>query len=127
MSLEVRYNFPDAPPMPGLRFRPLAGESDADQLFTVYAPCVEVDGIDPLMLERGRAEIDEVSVRPGWRRGGVARALLSEALLALRERGVDEVRLNTVAEFRTRAMDLYESLGFRVLKRFPRYRKPPQV
>jgi hypothetical protein len=34
-------------------------------------------------------------------------------------------RLNTVAEFRTRARDLYYSQGFRVLKEFPRYRKSP--
>jgi len=33
------------------------------------------------------------------------------------------VRLHTVAEFPTRARDLYASLGFRVLKESPRYRK----
>lgn len=34
------------------------------------------------------------------------------------------IRLHIVAEFKTRARDLYQSLGFRVLKEFPRYRKP---
>lgn len=105
----------------------LAGKAHDPGLWRVAWVGDEVVGQVIPVIERGRAEIDEVSVRPGWRRGGVARALLSDALMGLRERGIDVVRLNTVAEFRTRAMDLYESLGFRVLKRFPRYRKPPQV
>lgn len=70
------------------------------------------------------ADIFEVSVRPAWRRRGLARALLSRALHLVRERGASTVRLSTVAEFRTRAKDLYYSVGFRMLKEFPRYRKP---
>jgi GNAT superfamily N-acetyltransferase len=66
-----------------------------------------------------------ISVRPAWRRQGLARALLTRALWDLRGRGVDVIRLNTVAEFRTRALDLYYSVGFRVLKEFPRHRKSP--
>jgi len=77
------------------------------------------------MFERGRAVIDEVSVRPAWRRRGLARALLTRALRDLRSRGVAVVRLNTNAQFRTRARDLYTSLGFRVVKEFPHYRKSP--
>ncbi len=69
--------------------------------------------------------IHEVSVRPAWRWRGLARALLSRALLDLRERGAAVIRLNIVAEFRTRASDLYRSVGFRALKEFPRYRKSP--
>ncbi len=63
-------------------------------------------------------------MRPAWRRRGVARALLTAALLGLRDRGVSVVRLHTVREFPTRAWQLYEELGFRTLKEFPRYRKP---
>lgn len=83
----------------------------------------EVAGQVIPVIERGRAEIYEVSVRPAYRRRGLARALLTRALLDLRARGVDVVRLHTVAEFPTRARELYEALGFRVLKEFPRYRK----
>lgn len=101
----------------------LAGEAYDPALWRVAWAGDEVVGQVLPMIERGRAEIDEVSVRPGWRRGGVARSLLSVALLGLRERGVEVVRLHTVAEFQTRAVDLYQSLGFRVLKEFPRYRK----
>jgi ribosomal protein S18 acetylase RimI-like enzyme len=77
------------------------------------------------MIERGRAVIDEVSVRPAWRRRGLALALLTCALRDLRSRGTGIVRLSTTAEFRTRARDLYTSIGFRVIKEFPRYRKSP--
>jgi mycothiol synthase len=76
------------------------------------------------IIEDGRAAVFEVSVRPEWRRHGLARALLLRALYALRARGVDVIRLHTSANFRTRARDLYQSVGFRVLKEFPRYRKP---
>ncbi len=75
------------------------------------------------LIERGRAEIYEVSVRPAYRRRGLARALLARQLDALRARGVAVVRLHTMAEFPTQAVNLYHSLGFRVLKEFPRYRK----
>ncbi len=83
----------------------------------------EVAGQVIPLIERGRAEIYEVSVRPAYRRRGLARALLSRALLDLEARGVGVVRLGTVAEFPTRAVELYQSLGFRILKEFPRYRK----
>ncbi len=76
-------------------------------------------------IENDQAEVFEVSVRPAWRRRKLGRALLSRALHGLRERGVQVIRLHTVAEFRTRASDLYRSVGFRVLKEFPRYRKSP--
>ena len=77
------------------------------------------------LIESGRALMYDISVRPAWRRQGLARALLTRALWDLRGRGMDVIRLNTVAEFRTRARDLYYSVGFRVLKDFPRYRKSP--
>ncbi len=70
-----------------------------------------------------RAEVFEVDVLPEYRRIGLARALLCRALRALQQRQVPVIRLHTVYEFRTRARDLYSSVGFRVLKTFPRYRK----
>jgi len=69
------------------------------------------------------AEVFEVSVRPAWRRRGLARALLSRALRELQARGVAAIHLQTVDEFRTRAKDLYSSVGFQRVKAFPRYRK----
>lgn len=92
-------------------------------LFQVAWDGLEVAGQVIPIIERGRAEIHEVSVRPAYRRRGLARALLTRALLELRARGVAVVRLHTMAEFPTQAYQLYEALGFRTVKRFPRYRK----
>ncbi len=78
------------------------------------------------VFERGCAVIDEVSVRPPWRRRGLARALLVRALQAVRAHGAPRVRLYTVAEFPTRARDLYASLGFQVIKSLYHFRKTPR-
>jgi ribosomal protein S18 acetylase RimI-like enzyme len=72
----------------------------------------------------GRAEVFEVSVGAAWRRQGLGRALLSRTLQILVERQVKVLRLYTNESFRTRAQDLYRSVGFRLVKKFPRYRKP---
>ena len=61
----------------------------------------EVAGQVLCKIERGRGEVYEVSVRPQWRRRGVARGLLAFGLRALQQRGVSTVRLHTVAEFPT--------------------------
>jgi ribosomal protein S18 acetylase RimI-like enzyme len=93
-------------------------------LFQVAWAGDEVAGQVIPLIERGRAEIYEVSVRPAYRRRGLARALLARQLDVLRARGVAIVRLHTMAEFPTRAVDLYRDLGFETVKVFPRYRKP---
>jgi ribosomal protein S18 acetylase RimI-like enzyme len=77
------------------------------------------------LVERGRATMYDISVRPHYRRRELARALLTRALWDLRGRGLEVIRVNTIAEFQTRAKDLYTSVGFRLLKEFPRYRKSP--
>lgn len=87
----------------------------------------EVAGQVLCKIERGRGEVYEVSVRPVWRRRGLARGLLAYGLRALQQRGVQIVRLHTVAEFPTQAKNLYGSVGFRVRKEFPRYRKPKET
>jgi mycothiol synthase len=109
-----------------------AGEYVASWLSPTHDPTLwqvawdgaRVAGQVMAVIEKGRAEVFEVSVPPEWRRQGLARALLLRALRILRDRGVAVIRLHTNAAFRTRARDLYESVGFRVLKEFPRYRKP---
>jgi ribosomal protein S18 acetylase RimI-like enzyme len=84
----------------------------------------QVAGLVIPLVERGRGEIYEVGVHPSFRRRGLARALLCRALRGLRERGIDTIRLHTNDDFPTRAKDLYRSVGFRLAKEFPRYRKP---
>lgn len=85
----------------------------------------EVAGQVFLVIENGQVYVNQVSIRPVWRRKGLARALLIRALRDMRERGEELIWLDTYAEYQTRAMNLYRSLGFYVAKEFPRYRKSP--
>ena len=39
---------PDAPPVPGLAFRPIRGESDAQALYAVHVGRMAHDGVDPV-------------------------------------------------------------------------------
>lgn len=84
----------------------------------------EIAGVVVAGLGEDRAELEEVSVRPAFRRRGLARALLVDTLEELLERGPIEIRVCTDDGFRTRAIELYRSLGFRPVKEHPRYRKP---
>jgi mycothiol synthase len=70
-----------------------------------------------------RGWLDRVSVRRPWRRRGVARALMTAAMIELRRRGMESAALGVDAENPTGAMGLYEALGFRVDKRAAAYRK----
>ncbi|WP_165956464.1 GNAT family N-acetyltransferase [Kribbella antibiotica] len=64
-----------------------------------------------------------VGVRADWRRRGLASALLRANHAQLWENGVREASLWTVAENPTGSVALYESLGYQVVEREPRYRK----
>jgi mycothiol synthase len=83
----------------------------------------EIAGQVFLVIDNGEVYVDQVSIRPGWRRNGLARALLIRALRDMREQGEEKIWLDTYAEYLTRAKDLYRSLGFYDVKEFPRYRK----
>ena len=75
-------------------------------------------------IAHGRGEVGEVSVRKPYRGTGLARALLTRGLAALRARGAHPIRLFCRADNRFGAPHLYRSAGFRDLKTFVRYRKP---
>lgn len=84
----------------------------------------EVAGAALCRLVKGRGEVEELSVRVPWRRRGLGRFLLVSGLRTLRESGVGSARLRTGAANPYRAWALYESVGFRRLKEYVRYRKP---
>lgn len=65
-----------------------------------------------------------VSVRRAWRGRGLARALVSQSLIALRERGMTEAVLGVDADNPTGALGVYEANGFAVHQRELTYRKP---
>ncbi len=71
-----------------------------------------------------RGWLDRVSVRRPWRRRGVARALMTAAMMELRRRGMESVALGVDSENPTGALGLYEDHGFRLHKRAAAYRKP---
>jgi len=83
----------------------------------------EIAGQVQVVQFKGRGEVAEVSVGAPYRGRGLGQALVSRALLALREQGIQEARIHTLAENPHQSWHLYEKVGFRVLKRFPRYRK----
>lgn len=73
---------------------------------------------------RKRGYTEGISVRRPWRKRGLARALLTRSLQMFKDMGMTEAALGVDPENRTGALRLYESVGFRVVKRFSTYRKP---
>ncbi|HEX9989423.1 MAG TPA: GNAT family N-acetyltransferase [Chloroflexia bacterium] len=64
-----------------------------------------------------------ISVRRPWRRRGLARALLARSLQMHKELGMTQAALSVDSQNPAGALQLYESMGFRVLIRMPTYRK----
>jgi mycothiol synthase len=83
----------------------------------------QVAGQVLLVRENGEVYVSQVSVRPAWRRMGLARALLVRALHAARRNPEDHIWIDTYAEYSSRAVDLYTELGFKLQKEYGRYRK----
>jgi mycothiol synthase len=65
-----------------------------------------------------------VSVRRPWRGRGLARALVSQSLIAFRDRGMTDAILGVDADNPTGALGVYEANGFVVHQREYAYRKP---
>lgn len=73
---------------------------------------------------RKRGYTENISVAKAYRRRGLARALLGRSLRQMKERGMEEAALYVHTENPHRAMHLYESMGFREVRRQTRYLKP---
>ena len=65
----------------------------------------------PLAYTRTWWEVDQLGVRPEWRRRGVARALLAAVAAAALDAGVGELQLTTWS-FNTGAREAWLNLGF---------------
>lgn len=76
------------------------------------------------MLGVKQGILDSVFTRRGWRRRGLARALIGRSLRLLRESGMTSAVLGVDAENPSGALGLYESFGFEVQARFIGWRKP---
>jgi len=74
--------------------------------------------------DRKRGYTEGICVRRPWRRRGLARALIARSFQVLKDRGMIEVALGVDTENPNGALRLYESLGFRPVKRHTIFRKP---
>ncbi len=92
-----------------------------DEVAGSVLPAIYPDDNAVSGVERGW--LDRVSVRRPWRHRGVGRALVVAALHGLRTRGMDRANLGVDAANPTGALGLYESLGFRTVRRGMAYRK----
>ena len=73
---------------------------------------------------RLRGYTEWISVRRPWRKRGLARALLARSLRMHKDLGMNEAALSVDSQNSTGALQLYESMGFRMVTRTPTYRKP---
>jgi ribosomal protein S18 acetylase RimI-like enzyme len=70
-----------------------------------------------------RGWVENISVRRPWRRRGLARALIAASFPLLRARGMTEGALGVDTENPTGALRVYESCGFRAVKRDTVFRR----
>jgi len=75
-------------------------------------------------FNRRRGYTEWIGVVHPWRRQGVARALISQSLLAQKAAGMTESALVADSENSSHATRLHERCGFQVVKRDTLYRKP---
>jgi diamine N-acetyltransferase len=66
----------------------------------------------PFRSRRMFYQIDQIAVSPGFRRKGLARALVDCVLADARARGIQDIELNSWF-FNTEAHDAFRALGFR--------------
>ncbi len=74
-------------------------------------------------FNRKRGYTENISVRRPWRRRGLARALLARSFQLHKGLGMTEAALGVDTENPSGALQLYSSMGFRVVKRYSVYRK----
>ena len=95
---------------------------DGDEVAGQVRAFINADENERLGTKRGWVE--NILVRRPWRRRGLARALISASLDALRERGMTEGGLGVDTENESGALGLYERAGFAIESRETVWRKP---
>ena len=83
-----------------------------------------VNAAENAEYHRERGYTEGISVRRPWRRRGLARALIMRSLQMFKEMGMTEAALSVDTENPNCALRLYESCGFRAVRRTTIYRKP---
>jgi mycothiol synthase len=95
---------------------------DGDQVAGVVMNAIFASENEALGIRRGWLE--HVSVRRPWRGAGVAKALCAASFRVLRDRGMTEAWLGVDGSNPTGAVQLYETLGFGVRRRWMAYGRP---
>jgi mycothiol synthase len=72
---------------------------------------------------RKRGYTEDISVRRPWRRKGIAKALIAHSFRTLKAEGMEEAALGTDEDNPRNTVNLYESMGFRIVARSHYYRK----
>jgi len=75
-------------------------------------------------FDRKRGHTQILFVLPRWRRRGLAKALLAKSLVMMRERELEEATLDVETQNTSGEMQLYESMGYRVARKYAHYKKP---
>jgi ribosomal protein S18 acetylase RimI-like enzyme len=95
---------------------------DGDQIVGMVRPFINDDENAHFGVRRGWCE--NISTRAPWRGRGVASALISRALRALRDRSMTQAALGVDAQNETGALHLYTRMGFREAARETEWRRP---
>lgn len=83
-----------------------------------------IDPVENDAMGRKRGYTESISVRSPYRGRGLARALLTQSLHAIRERGMEEAALGVHVDNAHGAFRLYESVGFEPVATLCIWRKP---
>jgi mycothiol synthase len=98
---------------------------DGDQIAGMVLSFINKDENELYGRKRGYTE--NICVRRPWRRHGLAKALIAQSLLALKERGMSEAGLGVDSQNISGALNLYLSMGYQVVRRSAIYRKTLDV
>ena len=82
-----------------------------------------VDSDNPIVAGRKRGWTDPICVRKPWRRLGLARSLLVQSIRMFRELGFDETALGVDTQNPNHALNLYEGVGYKMIRKGTTYRK----
>jgi mycothiol synthase len=98
---------------------------EGDQVVGMVLNFIDARANEEYHYKRGWTE--NICVRRPWRKKGIAKALIAASLHAIKERGMQEAALGVDTENISGALKLYESMGYRPIKRFSIYRKPLKI
>lgn len=102
----------------------LGGPKPDTSLWVVIWDGDQIAGLVITTSDEEGAHTPWVAVRKFWRQRGLGKALMTRMLQRCQERGIKQAELGTNLENPGKSVHLYESVGYQIVKRLPRYRKP---